>query len=105
VESAELGFSRRLNVIAGPSDPGKTFAVQCVLHAHMGSGMPPKPIPEARLYTSVVLQIEASGNSRGYARAFEVLNIPIEVSGAGAFGQAKAGRRSWFAPLRRLLLT
>lgn len=63
---AEVTFTRGLNVIAGPSDTGKSFIAQCLDYA-LGSGDPPKEIPEADGYTSVVLDIEANSDQRVYS--------------------------------------
>jgi uncharacterized coiled-coil DUF342 family protein len=60
---AEVAFTRGLNVIAGPSDTGKSFIAQCLDYA-LGSGDPPKEIPEADGYSSVILEIE-SNSDRG----------------------------------------
>jgi hypothetical protein len=56
---------RGLNVIAGPSDTGKSFIAQCVDYA-LGSGNLPKEIPEAKGYSAVVLEIEANRDQRAY---------------------------------------
>ena len=64
-EPAEVTFRRGLNVIAGPSDTGKSFIAQCIDYA-LGSGDPPKEIPEAEGYSSVALQIEANSDRRVY---------------------------------------
>lgn len=63
VANAELRFTRGLNVIAGPSDTGKTFIAQCIDFA-MGSGSTPKEIPEAAQYSSVLLEIELQDAGR-----------------------------------------
>jgi hypothetical protein len=65
-EPAEVTLARGLNVIAGPSDTGKSFIAQCLDYA-LGSGDPPKEIPEAEGYSSVVLEIEANGDQRVYS--------------------------------------
>lgn len=62
---AQITFTRGLNVIAGPSDTGKSFIAQCLDYA-LGSGTPPKKIPEAEGYNSVVLEIEANNDKRIY---------------------------------------
>ena len=53
---ATMRFESGLNVVVGPSNTGKTFIVQCIDFA-LGSGKPPKPIPEAAGYETVVLTI------------------------------------------------
>ena len=63
---AEVTFTRGLNVVAGPSDTGKSFIAQCLDYA-LGSGDPPKEIPEADGYSSVVLEIEANSDQRVYS--------------------------------------
>jgi len=63
---AEVTFTRGLNVIAGPSDTGKSFIAQCLDYA-LGSGDPPKEIPEADGYSAVVLDIEANRDKRRYS--------------------------------------
>lgn len=62
---AEVSFTRGLNVIAGPSDTGKSFIAQCLDYV-LGSGDRPKEIPEADGYSSVVLEIEANSDQRIY---------------------------------------
>jgi len=63
---AEVTFARGLNVIAGPSDSGKSFIAQCLDYA-LGSGALPKEIPEAEGYSSVVLEIEGNSDGRVYS--------------------------------------
>ena len=63
---AEVTFARGLNVIAGPSDSGKSFIAQCLDYA-LGSSVAPKEIPEAEGYSSVVLDIEANSDGRVYS--------------------------------------
>lgn len=65
-EPAEILFKRGLNVIAGPSDTGKSFIAQCIDFT-LGSGDPPKEIPQANGYDSVVLEIEANRDGRVYS--------------------------------------
>ena len=56
VSPAELWFAPGLNVVSGPSDTGKTFALQCIDYL-LGSGRTPKPIPEAVPYDVGLLGI------------------------------------------------
>lgn len=63
--TAEVTFTRGLNVIAGPSDTGKSFIAQCIDYA-LGSGDPPKDIAEAEGYSTVSLDIESNSNQRLY---------------------------------------
>lgn len=62
---AELTFTRGLNVIAGPSDTGKSFILQCINYS-LGGGDAPKEIPEAVGYTTVILEIESNHDKRVY---------------------------------------
>lgn len=64
--TAEVTFTRGLNVIAGPSDSGKSFIAQCLDYALGGSGAP-KAIPELEGYSSVVIGIEANSDGRVYS--------------------------------------
>ncbi|MCX5470181.1 hypothetical protein OSH04_00485 [Alcaligenes sp. A-TC2] len=63
---AEVTFGRGLNVIAGPSDSGKSFIAQCLDYA-LGAGTPPKEIPQADGYSTVVIDIEANSDGRVYS--------------------------------------
>jgi hypothetical protein len=63
---AEVTFTRGLNVIAGPSDSGKSFIAQCLDYG-LGGGAAPKEIPEAEGYSSVILEIEANSDQRVYS--------------------------------------
>lgn len=63
---AEVTFTRGLNVIAGPSDSGKSFIAQCLDYA-LGAAAAPKAIPEAEGYSSVILEIEANSDQRIYS--------------------------------------
>lgn len=62
---AEVTFTRGLNIIAGPSDTGKSFIAQCLDFA-LGSGASPKDIPEADGYETVVLEVQANADQRIY---------------------------------------
>ena len=63
---AEVTFERGLNVIAGPSDSGKSFIAHCLDYA-LGGGDTPKDIPQAEGYSSVVIDIEANSDGRVYS--------------------------------------
>lgn len=63
---AEITFTRGLNVIAGPSDSGKSFIAQCLDYA-LGGSAAPKEISEAEGYSSVVIDIEANSDGRVYS--------------------------------------
>jgi chromosome segregation ATPase len=57
-KAAEVTFTHGLNIVAGPSDTGKSFIAQCIDYA-LGGGDPPKDIPEAEGYNLVCLEIES----------------------------------------------
>lgn len=57
VSPAKLEFAQGLNVIDGPSDTGKTYIAQCI-DFMLGSGTPPKNIPEADGYDTASLSIK-----------------------------------------------
>ncbi len=63
--SAEVTFERGLNVIAGPSDSGKSFIAHCLDYA-LGGGKKPKDIPQAEGYSCVIIDIEANSDGRVY---------------------------------------
>lgn len=56
---AEVEFRSGMNVIAGPSDTGKTYIFQCLRFA-LGGKEVPKPIPEAQGYERLFLVICAN---------------------------------------------
>lgn len=68
VEDAVIAFGDGLNVIAGPSDTGKTYVAQC-LSFLLGSGKRPKAIPEAEGYDTARIELVARGGSAGHALA------------------------------------
>jgi hypothetical protein len=65
LKSAEVTFTRGLNVISGPSDTGKTFIAQCV-DFMMGSTAVPKDIDEARGYQLVQMELEANADGKRF---------------------------------------
>ena len=58
-QDAVIEFYEGLNVIAGASDTGKSFAFECINFMFGSSGMPLCP-PEAKGYQTVFLEIEDS---------------------------------------------
>jgi hypothetical protein len=57
VVPAEIQFTHGLNVVAGPSNTGKTFIAHCIDYM-LGASDPPNRIPEAEGYETVTLEIE-----------------------------------------------
>lgn len=57
-KNAILNFEEGLNVIAGASDTGKSFAFDCINYGFGASNVPALP-PEAKGYNSVYLELEA----------------------------------------------
>lgn len=55
--TAEVNFVLGLNVIAGPSDTGKSFILQCINFA-LGASDPPKEILEVKGYDRILLSLE-----------------------------------------------
>ena len=80
---AEVTFARGLNVIAGPSDSGKSFIAQCLDYA-LGSGTAPKEIPEAEGYSAVVLCIASSDCSLALGRSTVDLHTALRTQFAAA---------------------
>lgn len=58
-QDAVIGFQEGLNVIAGASDTGKSFAFECINYVLGSSEMPSCP-PESKGYQSAFLEIEDS---------------------------------------------
>lgn len=59
---AILSFKKGLNVIAGDSDTGKTFILQCIDYA-LGARNEPKAIDEANGYAKITLLFSIGGDS------------------------------------------
>ena len=59
-KDAIINFKGGLNVIAGASDTGKSFAFECIDFA-LGSSSNPETVPEMKGYRSVFLEIEDIG--------------------------------------------
>ncbi len=91
VANAELRFTRGLNVIAGPSDTGKTFIAQCIDFA-MGSGSAPKEIPEAAQYTSVLLEIESQDADRVFVLERSLRGGDVRLSTQGEADRVLAAK-------------
>ncbi len=91
VANAELRFTRGLNVIAGPSDTGKTFIAQCIDFA-MGSGAAPKEIPEAAQYTSVLLEIESQDAGRIFVLERSLRGGDVRLSTQGEADRVLAAK-------------
>jgi hypothetical protein len=83
VEDAVITFADGLNVIAGPSDTGKTYIAQC-LSFLLGTGKGPKNIPQAAAYEAagVLLITRADGTERRLSR---------RLDGSGAVQHATGG--------------
>lgn len=60
-KNAILNFEEGLNVIAGASDTGKSFAFDCINYGFGSSDAPALP-PEAKGYNSVYLELETVNN-------------------------------------------
>lgn len=62
---AEVEFTGGLNVIAGPSDTGKTFILQCIDYA-LGARSRPDELLEAEAYERVVIELDAASDGSRY---------------------------------------
>ncbi len=61
VADASITFSKGVNLIAGPSDSGKSYIYQCIDYL-LGSEKCPKNIPESKGYSEAFLQIRTYDN-------------------------------------------
>ena len=86
VQDAVLTFADGLNVIVGPSDTGKTYVAQC-LSFLVGSGTPPKEIPEAAGYETVQVRIAARRDGSEHT-------LTRRLDGAGKVEHEVGDRRS-----------
>lgn len=59
IPNAELRFTAGLNVISGPSNTGKSFALYCI-DFMLGAKRLAKMVPEAQAYDEAVLEIESN---------------------------------------------
>lgn len=75
-EDAVLLFEKGLNVITGDSDTGKTYAFQC-LNYILGAEKLPKPIVEARGYTTISLEFEIDNDLYKIERSLSNANASI----------------------------
>lgn len=60
---AALSFQNGLNVVAGPSNTGKSYVVDCLKFA-LGSSEIPKKISQSRGYTEVTVEFELDNGER-----------------------------------------
>ncbi len=61
VEDKVVSFKRGINILAGPSNTGKTYLVQCIDYV-FGKSDIPKEIDESKGYEKIVLEIEDNEN-------------------------------------------
>ncbi|MGX9699490.1 AAA family ATPase [Janthinobacterium lividum] len=78
VRPAVLYFSKGLNVVAGPSNTGKSYLIECIKFA-LGASAVPKPIKESKGYDTVILTMEEGTESYKISRQF-ILNSPTTVT-------------------------
>lgn len=91
VADAEVRFTKGLNVIAGPSDTGKTFIVQCINFA-MGSSKEPKRIKEAARYASIFLELESNHDSRIYVLERSLRGAEVRLTTEGQAARILKGK-------------
>lgn len=65
VKDSEVHFFPGLNVVAGPSDTGKTYIAQCI-DFMLGASSPPKKIPEAEGYDTASIQLVTEAGEELY---------------------------------------
>src|SRR5690349_21283571 len=82
VEDAAITFADGLNVVAGPSDTGKTYVAQC-LSFLLGSGKRPKEIPEAAAYNTaqIVLVARSDGTQHALSRRLDGTGTVAHTTG------------------------
>jgi cell division septum initiation protein DivIVA len=86
VSTAELRFTSGLNVVSGPSNTGKSFALYCI-DFMLGAKQLGKRVQEAEAYDEGVLEVEsADGETFTLRRAltggqFRWYNVPFEEIG------------------------
>jgi hypothetical protein len=80
---AELSFSDGLNVVAGASDTGKSYALSCIDHA-FGASKAPRPIPQASGYDTVIVRLlsRASGLAVEITRGLGGGDVRIRTFGS-----------------------
>lgn len=78
VRPAVLYFSKGLNVVAGPSNTGKSYLIECIKFA-LGASAVPKPIKESKGYDTVILTMKEGTESYKISRQF-VLNSSTTVT-------------------------
>jgi len=71
VKPASLYFSKGLNVIAGPSNTGKSYLIECIKFA-FGAKTVPKSIKESKGYDTVILTLEEGTEYFKISRKFEL---------------------------------
>jgi len=90
VRPAVLYFSKGLNVVAGPSNTGKSYLIECIKFA-LGASAVPKSIKESNGYNSVILTMEEGTESFKISRQF-VLNSPTTITTANGQQVVLKGR-------------
>jgi hypothetical protein len=95
---AVLKFEDGLNVIAGASDTGKSYAFQCIDYA-LGAGKPPKRITESAGYQFVTLRlvVRATGERWEIQRSLgggEVLLRKVAADGTMDAGEVLAAKHA-----------
>ncbi|MCH9739477.1 MAG: hypothetical protein K0U38_01360 [Epsilonproteobacteria bacterium] len=80
VETAEVTFTKGLNVIYGDSDTGKSFIYECIDYMLGASKIPKVSIEEAKGYTLCRLEIESLSTQKTYIleRSLQGGNITLQ---------------------------
>ena len=79
---ARIDFGEAFNVIAGPSDTGKTFIAQCIDYG-LGRRRTPKTIPEAQSYDTLHLGVRKRSEDLSYTitRSLKGGNATLSADG------------------------
>ena len=83
---AVLEFADGLNVVAGASNTGKSYAFSCIDYA-LGAGRPPKTIKESAGYHSLLLRIVARHNGESYEITRSLAGGEIELKRLARTGE------------------
>lgn len=77
-KDAEVKFQDGLNVIAGPSDTGKSYVLQCIDFA-FGAGTPPESIREAAGYETICLKIQLRESQKSIVIRRQLSGGDVEI--------------------------
>jgi len=82
VKPASLYFFKGLNVIAGPSNTGKSYLIECIKFA-LGAKAVPKSIKESKGYDTVILTMQEGTEYFKISRKFELNSATTITTNGG----------------------